>query len=1066
MESDAGLYVSTAGTFLQDRESLQEHYKSEFHRYNLKRKIAGLPPVTREWYEARKAQLLATASQPVQKVWFDPLSKKKFYSENTYLAFTRSKKYGDLLKRAGGVAPAPIVTLRKLEAPTQEPAAAKPASKPTTVPSAAPAAPTAGAGAAPAVGKGFTVKPAVKAAGAAAAPADVGRVREVEQALDRAGGGEQSGDGSAEDAGSDWETASEEEMQEGYEKWEEWDVRRSLLDNTLHPSMEANLEYMFKKFGFYFPDAEYLVDPEGLLKYLGAKLQYGHVPLYESGDNPNAKQFASLHAVQRHMVDTNQCKMQPAYEEDEEEYADFYDYSAMDVDSGAGAGALIVSPEDAGGASATYELVLAGPGAGADGPGGGTRILGSREFARYYRQRPRLSDGRQSVQRATVLAEYRRLAIPLLADTSNELAAKKQNERRARRMERQRLAMGMRRNINDNLPKNGHGQQPSRVALLTDSQHLSILRWDACLQRLTAVQRFCLPPYCSPGLGGADAASNPYRLLAPDPGRGQLLAVAAALGTVAVFSLANAAGPEVACTATPGVTAAGTSATDGSGSGSGSRVCVTAAGSEEPSLILGLAWLGGGTMHDGQRQQQQQQRTLAVLHQPPGASPALSVYQWQCLAGFAPRLGGSRIFQLSDAPLCPSPLASSASRGAFRGLVAVPGAPDLLLLLRERQLLLLRVDTTGVGSGEARPPNGGAQRSVPPDWREHMLDALDSVPSGRPEDSWQAVAGPALVTPADCSSPITCWAWDILRDIPTTCTPAIAGVGGHDQVSNRTLTGPLRQRQQQQQQPLLLPAPGAPMELGSQGENDADLAPAPAPSGMLLDPAPESRGSTAAGAMQLGSTVQSEIQAQQEHQNAASWHSGHSAALLFGCEDGTLWRAELALHGGQGGWPSVRLHLCYEGDVPARLLLPLPEGRLLYCPDVRDARLLQLTRVPDTVTSLREPDSPYDLQPPRTSRARLAGMLEEVLRITLGEMEEAGGDVHDGGQPGLAGYQPAPAFWQGGGAQRLLAAARQWLGQLPPEQRSQFLHWFMQQGGMQARRGGGLDKLSELGPRL
>jgi hypothetical protein len=109
---------------------------------------------------------------------------------------------------------------------------------------------------------------------------------------------------------------------------------------------------MFKQFGFYFPDAQYLADPEGLLKYLvsrmhrlgcswqeaaagwegsavlrscapscqparacladpcfpgrlgarpccqGAKLQYGHVPLYESGDNPNAKQFASLHAVQ------------------------------------------------------------------------------------------------------------------------------------------------------------------------------------------------------------------------------------------------------------------------------------------------------------------------------------------------------------------------------------------------------------------------------------------------------------------------------------------------------------------------------------------------------------------------------------------------------------------------------------------------------------------------------------------------------------------------------------------------------------------------------------------------
>jgi hypothetical protein len=33
-------------------------------------------------------------------------------------------------------------------------------------------------------------------------------------------------------------------------------------------SFEANLEYMFRNFGFYLPDAEYLKDPEGLVKYL------------------------------------------------------------------------------------------------------------------------------------------------------------------------------------------------------------------------------------------------------------------------------------------------------------------------------------------------------------------------------------------------------------------------------------------------------------------------------------------------------------------------------------------------------------------------------------------------------------------------------------------------------------------------------------------------------------------------------------------------------------------------------------------------------------------------------
>ena len=52
------------------------------------------------------------------------------------------------------------------------------------------------------------------------------------------------------------------------QQFEEWDVCRSLFDNHVSVSMEANLEYMFKHFGFYLPDAEYLSDPAGLIKYL------------------------------------------------------------------------------------------------------------------------------------------------------------------------------------------------------------------------------------------------------------------------------------------------------------------------------------------------------------------------------------------------------------------------------------------------------------------------------------------------------------------------------------------------------------------------------------------------------------------------------------------------------------------------------------------------------------------------------------------------------------------------------------------------------------------------------
>ena len=62
------------------------------------------------------------------------------------------------------------------------------------------------------------------------------------------------------------------------------------------------------------------------------KMRYGRMPLYISGEEENPKQFASMHATQRHMVDTNQCRM--AYDDNEEEYADFYDFSAQDQGSG------------------------------------------------------------------------------------------------------------------------------------------------------------------------------------------------------------------------------------------------------------------------------------------------------------------------------------------------------------------------------------------------------------------------------------------------------------------------------------------------------------------------------------------------------------------------------------------------------------------------------------------------------------------------------------------------------------------------------------------------------------
>jgi hypothetical protein len=113
--TESGFYCSTSGTYFVDKESLAEHYKSDFHRYNLKRKVAGLPPVTKEWFDSRKAQLSSVSTTTVQKIWFDPLTRKKFSTENTYQAHVRSKKYQDLVKKSGQAAPEPVIMLKKLD---------------------------------------------------------------------------------------------------------------------------------------------------------------------------------------------------------------------------------------------------------------------------------------------------------------------------------------------------------------------------------------------------------------------------------------------------------------------------------------------------------------------------------------------------------------------------------------------------------------------------------------------------------------------------------------------------------------------------------------------------------------------------------------------------------------------------------------------------------------------------------------------------------------------------------------------------------------------------------------
>ena len=483
---------------------------STTNSYNLKRKVAGLPPVTREWYDARAAALKAsltgagggaggaTSSSSRSalvgaRTWLDPLTRKKFTSEATYRTFVSSNKYRELVKKSGLPAPEALVVVHSLEsksggggngngnegggnggAMTRSQAAKKRQQATTTNVLPAMATPTTSDGATAA---SFRV----------AAPNGVtfaaGNDTAVEEEEASAGG----------DGSSGWETASDDDDDE--KSVEPWDPTVSFFDNRKFETVEACLEHMWKKFSFYIPDVQHCSDPGGLLGYLGAKLRSGLIPLYYRGDDETSKRFHSLHAVQRHMIDVGICRV--CWEGNEDEYSEWYQWSDDDDDEGDDDMDYSDDDDDETAAAANnkasateeaFELAL---------PNG--KVIGARAFAKFYKQSHRplaraaaagtrapqqqwqrvlsgagaavraanlgsglpgapgalalTASGREQ-QRSAIVARYRAMGVK---EADVPAAAKK--ERKARNAQqrgraRETLRSALAANINRNLPKN------------------------------------------------------------------------------------------------------------------------------------------------------------------------------------------------------------------------------------------------------------------------------------------------------------------------------------------------------------------------------------------------------------------------------------------------------------------------------------------------------------------------------------------------------------------------------------------------------------------------------------
>ncbi|XP_071966148.1 cytoplasmic 60S subunit biogenesis factor ZNF622-like [Antedon mediterranea] len=313
------------------------HYKSDWHRYNLKRKVADMSPITSDEFRQRVLSQQAQIAQSTQSVKsYCQVCNKNFNTENAYANHMQSKKHKaqeakvtkELEKQKEKRQE------KKLEENNEKNICDDYDKKKT---------------------KNQSKANVDKNKNAAAAAADNEDDMEVEEVSD--------------------------------EEWEDYEgdaipVTDCLFCFKSSKTIDENSHHMIVHHSFFLPFIEYLVDLEGLFTYLGEKVGCGFVCLW---CNKQGKTFHALDAVQRHMRDKGHCKLQ--FDGDAAfEFSDFYDYRSSypdynhdgekkyDVDMKEVEDEEI--PEDVLQSTADgYQLVL---------PSGAK--IGHRELFRYYKQ--------------------------------------------------------------------------------------------------------------------------------------------------------------------------------------------------------------------------------------------------------------------------------------------------------------------------------------------------------------------------------------------------------------------------------------------------------------------------------------------------------------------------------------------------------------------------------------------------------------------------------------------------------------------------------------------------------
>ena len=230
--------------------------------YNIKRRVASLPPVSQETFNEKVMAAKATSSAAAAKASFErtcDACQKTFYSENSYRNHLNSSKHKLREARMGKGLPDDASSVLSSTFSLGEPINKTPTGGDTDV---------------------STVAEGVKVA-----------------------------------------TLEEEEKEEEQSADEEgFSVSHCLFCNARSADVQENVEHMSKSHGMFIPEKDYLVDLDGLINYLYRKITENNECLYCHVIRANAA------GIRTHMRDKGHCMIAFETEEEQVEIGQFYDF--------------------------------------------------------------------------------------------------------------------------------------------------------------------------------------------------------------------------------------------------------------------------------------------------------------------------------------------------------------------------------------------------------------------------------------------------------------------------------------------------------------------------------------------------------------------------------------------------------------------------------------------------------------------------------------------------------------------------------------------------------------------